>query len=196
VLARMLVAEGLDLSVEQTRAEYQGLLLTEVRTKTEARLGRRLPEDWLTRFEHERAARFERELRPVSGAAEVVETLKRAGVPVCVASQGTLSKTSRSLSLTGLEHLFGDAVRFSAHSVARGKPAPDLFLHAARTLDADPSGCVVVEDTASGVAAGRAAGMRVLGFAADADEAALRAAGAELFHSLPELPALLGVNAS
>ena len=82
---------------------------------------------------------------------------------------------------------------FSAYSVARGKPHPDLFLHAAATMGADPGGCVVVEDTASGVTAAVSAGMRVIGYGADSDELALRRAGAELMGSMQELPALLGL---
>ena len=74
-----------------------------------------------------------------------------------------------------------------------GKPAPDLFLHAARTMGAEPAACVVVEDTPSGVAAAVAADMRVLGYAADSDEQALRAAGAEIVQSLDEVPGLLGL---
>ncbi len=116
-----------------------------------------------------------------------------AGVPVCVASQGKLEKTRLSLELTGLRQLFSDGALFSAHSVPRGKPHPDVFLHAARTMGAEPASCVVVEDSPSGVIAAVAAGMRVLGYTADSDETALRAAGAELVASLDEVPMLLGL---
>jgi HAD superfamily hydrolase (TIGR01509 family) len=194
VLARLLTAEGLPTTLAEARRDYQGLLLAEVVDRAQGRLGRALPEDWLERFERERAEAFRRELAPVSGAAEVVEQVRAAGVAVCVASQGKLEKTRLSLGLTGLRHLFGDGALFSAYSVARGKPHPDLFLHAAGEMGADPTGCVVVEDTPSGVLAGVSAGMRVLGYAADSDEQALRGAGAEVFRSLDELPALLGLR--
>jgi beta-phosphoglucomutase-like phosphatase (HAD superfamily) len=82
---------------------------------------------------------------------------------------------------------------FSAWSVLRGKPHPDLYLHAAAEMGVDPADCVVVEDTPSGVAAGVSAGMRVLGYAADSDEQALRRAGATTFGSLERLPELLGL---
>lgn len=111
-----------------------------------------------------------------------------------MASQGKLEKTRLSLELTGLLHLFDEQSLFSAHSVARGKPHPDLFLHAARTIGAEPSDCVVVEDTPSGVSAAVAASMRAIGYAADSDEAALRRAGAEIIQSLEELPVLLGLD--
>jgi len=194
VLAGLLTAEGLPTTLVEARRDYQGLLLAEVVERAQERLGRALPEDWLERFERERAEAFQRELAPVSGAVEVVERVRAAGVAVCVASQGKLEKTRLSLELTGLRHLFGDGTLFSAYAVARGKPHPDLFLHAAGEMGADPAGCVVVEDTPSGVLAGVCAGMRVLGYAADSDERALRGAGAEVFRSLAELPALLGLR--
>jgi HAD superfamily hydrolase (TIGR01509 family) len=194
VLAGLLTAEGLPTTLAEARRDYQGLLLSEVVERAQERLGRLLAEDWLERFERERAEVFRRELEPVRGAAEAVEQVRDAGVAVCVASQGKLEKTRLSLGLTDLCHLFPDRTLFSAYSVARGKPHPDLFLHAAGEMGADPAGCVVVEDTPSGVTAGVSAGMHVLGYAADSDEQALRQAGAEVFRSLDALPALLGVR--
>ena len=144
---------------------------------------------------------------PVGGAAKALRLdtlvslasywprLAAAGIPVCVASQGKLSKTRLSLTLTGLDRLFPEDSRFSAYSVANGKPAPDLFLYAASAMGAEAAGCVVVEDTPSGVRAAVSAGMRALGYAADSDERALRAAGAEVFHALEQLPGLIGLGA-
>ncbi len=193
VLARMLSAEGLPTTLMEARRDYQGLLLTEVLERAQERLGRSLPGDWLARYERVRAEEFRRELRPVQGAAEVVEGVLARGVAVCVASQGKLEKTRLSLDITGLRHLFPDRALFSAWSVPRGKPHPDLFLHAAAEMGAEPPSSVVVEDTSSGVAAGVAAGMRVFGYAADSDEQALRRAGATTFTSLERLPELLGL---
>jgi HAD superfamily hydrolase (TIGR01509 family) len=142
--------------------------------------------------EHDRAEVFHRELRPVPGAAETVARISAAGVAVCVASQGKAEKTRLSLDLTGLLGLFPGGALFSAYSVPRGKPHSDLFLHAAASMGARPSSCVVVEDTPSGVTAAVAARMRVFGYAADSDEMTLRHAGAEILWSLEDLPALLG----
>jgi HAD superfamily hydrolase (TIGR01509 family) len=194
VLARLLTAEGMPTTLAEARRAYQGLMLSEVGTRAEASLGRRLPEGWLARFELERESAFRRELRPVAGAMEAVQRIAAAGVPLCVASQGKLAKTRLSLVLTGLDRLFPDDAVFSAYSVARGKPAPDLFLHAARTMGAEAAGCVVVEDTPSGARGAVAAGMRVIGYAADSDERALSEAGAEIVHSLEELPRLVGLD--
>lgn len=193
VLARSLTRHGLRTTLAEARRSYQGLLLSEVVTKAEAKLGRPLPAGWLEGYESERADSFRRELKPIEGAAEAVQSIKGTGVGVCVASQGGLEKTQLSLELTGLARLFPANARFSAESVARGKPYPDLFLLAAASMTAEPARCVVVEDTPSGVSAARAAGMRALGFVADSDEAALLSAGAESLRALNELPGLLGL---
>jgi HAD superfamily hydrolase (TIGR01509 family) len=194
VLARMLTAEGLPTTLPEARRAYQGLLLGEVLLSAEAKLGHRLPDGWLARYERERSIAFRDELQPVTGAAEAVRRVGAAGIAVCVASQGKLEKTRATLGLTGLRELFGPGALFSAESVPRGKPHPDLFLHAASVMGSSPASSVVVEDTPSGVTAAVSAGMRALGYAADSDEVALREAGAETFHSLDELPRLLALE--
>ena len=219
VLAEALTAEGLPTTRLEALAEYKGLLLSDVVVRAEAKLGRSLPAGWLTDYERERAEAFRRDLAPITGAAQAIELLIAAGLAVCVASQGKLEKTRLTLGLTGLLDLFPDGALFSAYSVPRGKPHPDLFLHAAGVMGAEPSRCVVVEDTPIGVTAAVSAGMRALGYAADTDTnvgataaaadtdtnvataatttaaAELRAAGAEaLLRSLAELPPLLGLD--
>ncbi|HEY5344380.1 MAG TPA: HAD-IA family hydrolase [Solirubrobacteraceae bacterium] len=192
VLARALTEQGLPTTLAQSRRDYQGLLLAEINSRAQAKLGRPLAKDWIERYERDRAVVFRRELRAVPGVAESIRRIQTAGVSVCVASQGKLEKTRLSLQLTKLDPLFPDEVLFSAYSVPRGKPHPDLFLHAAQAMAAEPARCTVVEDTPSGVTAAVAAGMRVLGYAADSDAAALRAAGAEVFEAMEELPGMLG----
>jgi len=130
----------------------------------------------------------------VPGAAAAVTGVREAGIAVCVASQGKLEKIRLSLELTNLLGLFAPDALFSAEAVARGKPHPDLFLHAARQMGVAPERCVVVEDSPSGVHAAVAAEMEVFGFAADSDEAALRAAGAEILDSLAGLQQRLTVD--
>jgi HAD superfamily hydrolase (TIGR01509 family) len=193
VLARMLTDEGLPTTPAESRRAYQGLLLADILTDAETKLGRTLPTGWLDRYELERSVAFREELRPIAGVAQAVKRIREAGVAVCVASQGKLEKTRLSLQITGLGDLFEDDALFSAYQVPRGKPHPDLFLHAARTMGADPSKCVVIEDTPSGVEAAVAADMKAFGFCADSDEQALGRAGAETFRSLEALPSLLGL---
>jgi HAD superfamily hydrolase (TIGR01509 family) len=187
VLAEMLREQGLELTLAEARARFQGLLLAQVQALAERELGHALPAGWLDEFVRRRAAVFDAELQPVPGAAELVERVLAAGAEVCVASQGSLAKIARSLALTGLDRLFAEDRRFSAEQVPRGKPHPDLFLLAAATLGFPPSGCAVVEDTPSGVTAAVRAGIRVYGFSADSDELALREAGASTSPSLAEL---------
>lgn len=123
-----------------------------------------------------------------------MQRVKAAGLKVCVASQGRPAKTRLTLGLTGLRDLFPPGALFSAYDVPRPKPDPALFQHAAATMNATPSACVVIEDSPSGVIAAVAAGMRAMGYAADSDERALRNAGAEnIIRSLDGLPKLLGL---
>jgi HAD superfamily hydrolase (TIGR01509 family) len=195
VLAEALTAEGERTTSEEAVAEYKGLLLSEIVARAEAKLGRSVPEDWSGRYERDREEVFRRELQSVPGAAEAVERVKAAGLAVCVASQGKLEKTRLSLELTSLRGLFAERALFSAYEVPRGKPHPDLFLHAAKVMEVTPWQCVVVEDTPLGVRAAVSADMRTLGYTADSDEAALLQAGAaEVFGSMAELPVLLGLD--
>jgi HAD superfamily hydrolase (TIGR01509 family) len=192
VLARMLTREGLPTTLTEARRECQGRLLTDVRDRSQAKLGRPFPPDWITEFENERDEAFRHRLMPVDGAADTVQRVKAAGLKVCVASQGQLAKTRLTLGLTGLRDLFEPDALFSAYDVPRPKPHPDLFLHAAKTMDAGPFACAVIEDSPSGITAAVAAGMRAIGYAADSDEHALRNAGAtEIIRSLEKLPGLL-----
>jgi HAD superfamily hydrolase (TIGR01509 family) len=194
LIAELLSAEGLPTTPEEARRAYQGVLLAELVSDAESRLGRSLPDGWLASFERERAEVFRRELAPVVGAGEVVERVIASGVAVCVASQGKLEKTRLSLDLTALRRLFADGALFSAYSVERGKPYPDLFLHAAQRMGAEPASCVVVEDTPLGVRAGVSAGMRTLGYCANGEASGLRDAGAEVLRTLDELPRLLALE--
>ncbi len=126
----------------------------------ERRLGRAVPE-WSDAYQAELRRRFEANLCPVDGIVEALDVL---GVPSCVASSGTFAKMQLTLGLTCLYERFEGRI-FSATEVSSGKPAPDLFLHAASRIGASPAVCVVVEDSASGVQAARAAGMRCIAYA-------------------------------
>jgi HAD superfamily hydrolase (TIGR01509 family) len=196
VLAGALTRAGLETTPEQAVATYKGLHIRDVLEHAEQALGAPLPADFVPGFEDARAEAFQRELVAVHGAAETVAAIRGAGIAVCVASQGKRSKTELTLGLTGLRSLFEKDAVFSAHSVKRGKPHPDLFLHAARAMGATPDRTVVIEDTVVGVTAAVAAGMRAIGYSADSDPDALRAAGAEVIEDLSELPGRLGLDGS
>ncbi|MBC3993043.1 HAD family hydrolase [Streptomyces sp. AC563] len=166
---------------------------TEVYTAAvEERLGRRLEKDWQQRYEHLYQAAFEAELTAVDGIAEALHRLTHA---TCVASNGDHAGIRRSLELADLAGHFEERV-FSAADVPRGKPAPDLFLHAAHTMGVDPRHCVVVEDSAYGVQAARAAGMRAFGYCGGLTPAArLEGPATVVFDDMRELPQLLAAAA-
>jgi HAD superfamily hydrolase (TIGR01509 family) len=137
-------------------------------------------------------AAFDARLRPIAGVAEALDALDDAGVPRCVASSGDHERIRRGLRAAGLLDRFTDAAIFSVDDLARGKPAPDLFLHAAARMGFEPATTVVVEDSPAGVQAGVAAGMRVLAYApAGIDPQPLADAGAEPFEEMAALPQLL-----
>lgn len=196
ILAQTLSASGLPTSARQARERYQGLMLDEVDAAAQAQLGRPLPADWIATFEQARSAAFRRELQPVPGAAQALQALTAANLPVCVASQGKLAKTRLSLQLTGLAALLPAQSIFSAHQVPLGKPAPDLFLHAAASMGATASRCTVIEDSPSGVTAALAAGMRAFGYCEQTRASVLARAGAEILRSLHDLPGMLGIDAA
>jgi len=195
VMARAINDAGLSMTCEEVAEAFQGMRLCDMQREVERRLGRTLPATWLEEFERERAAAFEDELAPVDGIAEVLRTVCQAGTLYCVASQASTRKMELTLGLTGL-HAFFEAQRiFSSTMVRRGKPAPDLFLHAAAKMGADADRCVVIEDGVAGAQGARRAGMRCLGYAPTQERRdALAAAGAETFSSMSQLTGLLGLG--
>ena len=181
-----------ELGWPMTEAEvverFMGRSDAEMTAAIEAHLGRRLPASWEEPFRHLYQEAFEAELEPVAG---VVEALDAIAVPTCVASSGTHEKIRFTLGLTGLYERFAGRI-FSVSDVARGKPAPDLFLHAAAGMGVPPAQCAVVEDSRYGVEAARAAGMRAFGYAGGlAPKGALAGPQTIVFEDMRELPGLL-----
>ena len=187
VLAELLTEAGLPTTAEESIATYMGLSMASCVALVEERLGSPLPADFLDRYHSDVFEAFDRELRAVDGIADVLDQLRW---PTCVASSGEHERMRRTLGRTGLHERFEGRI-YSATEVERGKPHPDLFLHAADRMGVDPSGCVVVEDSPYGVRGARAAGMTALGYAAMTPSAVLAAEGAETFLTMAELPALL-----
>ena len=127
-------------------------------------------------------------IEAIPGVETLVETLIARKTPVCVASSGAMRKMHMTLGQTRLLPLLKD-VLYSADSVARSKPHPDIFEHAAKQMGVDIHQSVVIEDSITGVTAGVAAGARVLGYCGDpfTDAKAMRAAGAETFDHMDEV---------
>lgn len=178
---------GVNMTREESTAEFLGRSLAAIRQRIEARLGHALPDDFEERYHARLFEVFDRELTAVPG---VEDALERIRVPTCVASSGTHERIRRALAATGLLPRFAGRI-FSAEDVARGKPAPDLFLHAARSLGVAPSRCAIVEDSPLGVDAANAAGMIAFGFARLTPATVLSHARGGIFSSMAELPALL-----
>src|SRR4051794_9981016 len=124
----------------------------------EEHLGRALPADWTESVQPRYRAAYEADLEPVSGVVAALDAIEAAGIATCVASSGTHDKMAFTLGRTGLAERFDGRI-YSATEVARGKPAPDLFLHAAARMGIDRTCCAVVEDSRPGVEAALAAGM-------------------------------------
>jgi len=193
VLAEYLSEHGLPTTWQQSITRFVGLSLSSIRTEVLHSDGVVLPDDFeSTLMERDRQA-FEVDLKAIDGIMEVLDALT---IPFCVASSGTHRKIRSSLSLAGLNTYFGEHV-FSSEDVSLGKPAPDLFLHAARNMMIEPTHTVVVEDSLAGVKAGARAGMRVFGFLGgghiqEGHGTRMTDAGAELtFHHMPDLVRLI-----
>jgi HAD superfamily hydrolase (TIGR01509 family) len=180
-------ALGLETSYEDCVRDFLGLgMPATLRILTE-RLGEPLPAGWEEDLNVAVREAFRSELRPIPG---VVEALEEIDLPTCIASSGSQEKMRFTLGLTGLWDRFAGHI-YSGDEVQRGKPAPDLFLHAASGMSTAPNRCVVVEDSPCGALGARAAGMSVLGYAPAGDGERLENEGAETFTSMAELPSLL-----
>ena len=192
-LSAWLSEAGYAISYEECRRTFCGRSMKSVQEEVEASgvvLG-----DFVDRWYRELPGLFEQGLEAVPHVETAIFALKEAGIPWCVASSANVEKMHITLGRTGLLPHF-DSVLFSASMVERGKPFPDLFLHAASQMGFAPQDCVVVEDAVPGVKAARAAGMRVFGYHGDplSDREGLAEAGATLFDDMRALPGLLGLR--
>ena len=186
---RVLAELGWRMTEAEVIERFMGRSDEEMTREIEAHLGRRLPASWEASFRHLYREAFAAGLEPVPG---ILEALDAIAIPTCVASSGTHEKIRFTLGLTGLYERFAGRI-FSASEVARGKPAPDLFLHAASRMGIPPAHCAVVEDSRYGVEAARAAGMRAFGYAGGlAPRRALEGPQTVVFEDMRELPRLIG----
>ena len=188
VEAQLLGELGWPLSEAEVVERFMGRTAEYMDEAIEAQLGSRLPDDWRDQFQRRYAEAFAAELAPVDG---VTEALDQIAIPTCVASSGSHDKLRFTLGRTGLYGRFEGRI-FSGYEVANGKPAPDLFLHAAARMGAEPARCAVVEDTLYGLMGARAAGMRAFGYAGGLSSPDRLAGEATVvFHDMRDLPRLL-----
>ena len=160
-LAELMSALGRPMTTQQALQIFSGLRLRDVQKSAEALLSFPIPTDLGAAARQRLFERFQRELQPVKGVREALLMLP---YPRCVASSSARERLDLSLEVTGLKGLFGDNV-FSADQVEHSKPAPDLYLFAARALGAIPANCIVIEDSTLGIQAAVSAGMKTIGFA-------------------------------
>ena len=158
-LSEVLAGYGISLGLDQALDLFLGRSMTAVLDHYKT-IGRLDPEQFSAELRAGVRAAFLSALCPIEGVSSVLEGLH---TPHCVASSSDVDRVSFSLSLTGLASHF-DGRLYTSQMVERGKPAPDLFLHAAERMQADPGRTLVIEDSISGVRAGKAAGMTVWGF--------------------------------
>jgi HAD superfamily hydrolase (TIGR01509 family) len=192
-LAQLLTELGLPTTTEESMRQFLGRRFSSVEEVVAQRLGRPAPPELRERYYARLFASFENDgLQAVPGVAEALDAIE---LPRCVASSGPHEKIRRALRAAGLAGRFPEQAIFSAQDVAHGKPAPDLFLHAAERMGFDPAATAVVEDSPAGIEAARAAGMVALGYAGRTPARLLRAAGATtVFTQMGELPGLLEVS--
>ncbi|CUU14107.1 HAD superfamily hydrolase (TIGR01509 family) [Bradyrhizobium sp. JR7.2] len=190
--ADVLTRHGYSITSEQVFARFLGRSTRQANLEIETELGRKLPEAYHSDLQDELFRSFEADLEAIRGIHDVLDVVTQA---VCVASSGSHQRMQVSLGSTGLYERLAPNI-FSASQVKNGKPAPDLFLFAAKEMGVAPERCVVIEDSLAGIAGARAAGMTVFGFhggshCGDGHAETLRKAGADLtfadMHQLPEL---------
>jgi HAD superfamily hydrolase (TIGR01509 family) len=183
--SEILSSLGWPLTEAEIVERFVGRSADYMHTEIEQHLGRSINWD---EFESRYREAYERELVAVPGIAEALDAIT---TPVCVASSGSHEKMRFTLGKTDLYDRFDGRI-FSVDQVENGKPAPDIFLFAAASMGAAPARCAVVEDSASGVTAGLAAGMAVFAFAGGVTSAdRLSIEGAVVFDNMRHLPGLL-----
>jgi HAD superfamily hydrolase (TIGR01509 family) len=188
ILAGMLNSLGVSIEAEEVAQRFTGRTFARTLELAAELVGAPLPEDFVPKYRERTFAAMEAELKPVEG---IEAALDRIAIRCCIASNGPHAKMRMTLGITSLLPRFEGRL-FSSEDVARGKPFPDLFLLAARHFAVMPSACLVIEDSASGVAAAVAAGMSVYGFAGSGNDGSLLAAGADrIFNRMSELPSLV-----
>ncbi|MBW4706435.1 HAD family phosphatase [Roseobacter sp. YSTF-M11] len=191
VIRDNLLRHGLDISLDRIVDLFVGGTMSGVMT-TARGMGADLPGDWLDSIYSDIFEVLAAKVEPVPGAAAVLDVLDVAGIPYAVGSNGPHRKMEITLGRTGLlERLRGRV--YSREDVINPKPAPDVYLKAASVAGISPHRCVVIEDSASGARAGRAAGMYCMGYVAVSDPDRLAPICDVLFASMHDVPTLLGL---
>ncbi len=191
LLQQDLAHYGLCLSLQTLEHNYIGGTLQDVAERA-TQDGATLPEDWVAAFYAKLYARLAQGTPLIPSVLAVFDRLDAAQIPYAVGSNGSDQKMRVTLGQHPSLYARLAGRMFSGQNMPNPKPAPDLYLHAAHALGVAPALCTVIEDSATGARAARAAGMRCFGYAPDGNPR-LAAEGAILFTDMADLPALLGL---
>lgn len=193
LLVAEFAAHGLHLPVEVIARDFIGGTMADVAIRART-AGAALPATWIDDFYQKLYAHLAKGTPLIPGILTVLDTLDAAGIPFAMGSNGSDQKMQITLGQhPGLLARFQGHL-YSGQTLGAPKPAPDLYLHAARRLGVAPADCVVVEDSPTGARAAKAAGMRCLGYAAHTPAERLEAEGAEPFFDMADLPRLIGLR--
>lgn len=190
VTAEFITAEGWPISAEEAEHRFIGLNLEAMVPIVEAKLGRLLPDDWVSRLTDRLVDTLGRESAPIPGIIPTLHAINAMHLPWRVASNSSHAEMAAKFTCIGISALVAGRIH-SYLDVPRGKPAPDLFLAAAAAQSVPPSACLVIEDSITGIRAANAAGMPCLGYAPHGNAERLRAAGAMPFSTMAILPELI-----
>ena len=184
---------GWPLTEDDVIREFVGLSDSAMRARLSELVGEDLAEDWDAEYTDRYRRALAEDVEAVAGVAEALDAIERAGLSTCVASSGSHQKMALTLGRTGLLARFEGRIFSSTDpTVERGKPAPDLFLHAAARMGVEPHRCAVIEDSPFGLVAALAAGMRPFGFAGSVMPThRLALDGVTIFESMADLPRLV-----
>lgn len=189
--AEWITALGWSMDAAEARARFLGLSDNAMFALVEQKIGRSITAEEIAQNHKRITARFEAELQAIPGVVAVVEDLAARSIPLAVASSGARAQILTNLAKVGLLNYFGDQIS-SATEVAEAKPAPDVYLLAARKAGYEPKDCFAIEDSPNGVLAALRAGMQVIGFARETPAPDLTAVGAyQVFATMAEVHAFL-----
>lgn len=189
VVAKMAGELGITMTLREAQQKFGGKTLDAVIYGMKEMSGKDIPTDWLPRLVKKVSRAYETDLQPMEGIKELLDSIS---IPICVASNGEPRHVKGSLALTGLNGYFNENV-FTASEVKKPKPAPDLFLYAAKKMGFKPKDCVVIEDSIPGVTAATNANIKVYGLVKLCSAEQLEKAGAIPFKTMHELSELLGI---
>lgn len=160
LMLRHLGGIGLHMNEREYSQRFPGLLERDIIAILAREHDIQFPEDFLQQLHHEHVSAFQRDLRAIPGMTSLFRGLR---LPKSMVSNGSVRHVERSLRRVRLRHAL-DGQIFSAEHVERPKPHPDVYELALQRLQLQPADVVVVEDSPTGVAAAKAAGLRVVGF--------------------------------